>query len=169
MPKNKYSYSGGLSVGGGATSRWTKNAKNTFNNITDFNEAFDAAVNNNLPTFWFNGLEYNTKKENNPVREANNRVVGLTRSVSTRPDKDYIHQAGPFRSPLNAFPIVTDTYQKALEQVPTLEYDDSNPADYIYGYKIDRGSVLKNIFFPSYIERGKPIKKSKRSIENGGK
>lgn len=79
----------------------------------DFNEAYDQAVANKQNTFWFRGLKYNTDKENNPIRELNNREVGAGRKNSKKPMKDYDYEAGIFGLPgkysvLNLMPMVTE-------------------------------------------------------------
>lgn len=108
--KSRKTYNKGTSQGGGAGGRFKQQQSYSTNN---FNEAYDRAVENNDSIFVFNGRNYNTLRENNPVREANNRVVGLKRR---RDDKDtnkgYAREAGPIRGTESIIPIITATYNK---------------------------------------------------------
>ena len=71
-------FGGGKSIGGGAESSFNVN---DYSNLT-FNEAFDKAYNNAEDVFRYGEKLYNTKRENNPVRELNNRFVGGSKSRS---------------------------------------------------------------------------------------
>lgn len=99
-------FNGGSFNGAGAGGSWTTTKQKQ---PTNFNEAFDQAVKNKQKTFTFNGLVYNTKHENNPVRETNNRIIGQIRNKSKKKDKNYTHMAGPIHvGNLDAIPMVTN-------------------------------------------------------------
>lgn len=71
------------------------------------------------PYFWFVGKKYNTKKENNPIREYNNRWVGNNRmSSNIRKRKGYGKDYGPIPGVMNMFPMTADTYNKRLFNKP---------------------------------------------------
>lgn len=90
-------------MGGGATSSFNVN---DYSDLT-FNEAFDKAYNNAEDVFRYGEKLYNTKKENNPVRELNNRFVGGSKSRSKLTKKDsYQHTTGPYKlKGLESFPM----------------------------------------------------------------
>lgn len=96
-------FGGGKSIGGGAESSFNVN---DYSNLT-FNEAFDKAYNNAEDVFRYGEKLYNTKKENNPVRELNNRFVGGSKSRSKLTKKDsYQHATGPYKlKGLESFPM----------------------------------------------------------------
>lgn len=96
-------FGGGKSIGGGAESSFNVN---DYSNLT-FNEAFDKAYNNKEDVFKYGEKIYNTKKENNPVRELNNRFVGGSKSRSKLTKKDsYQHTTGPYKlKGLESFPM----------------------------------------------------------------
>lgn len=96
-------YGGGRTMGGGATSSFNVN---DYSDLT-FNEAFDKAYNNAEDVFRYGEKLYNTKKENNPVRELNNRFVGGSKSRSKLTKKDsYQHTTGPYKlKGLESFPM----------------------------------------------------------------
>ena len=96
-------YGGGKTMGGGATSSFNVN---DYSDLT-FNEAFDKAYNNAEDVFRYGEKLYNTKKENNPVRELNNRFVGGSKSRSKLTKKDsYQHTTGPYKlKGLESFPM----------------------------------------------------------------
>ena len=96
-------FGGGKSIGGGAESSFNVN---DYSNLT-FNEAFDKAYNNKEDVFKYGEKIYNTKKENNPVRELNNRFVGGSKSRSKLTKKDsYQHTIGPYKlKGLESFPM----------------------------------------------------------------
>lgn len=88
------SYGGGSTAGGGVTSSFNVN---DYSDLT-FNEAFDKAYNNDESVFKYGEKLYNTKKENNPVRELNNRFVGGSKNRSKLTKRDsYQHEVGPYR------------------------------------------------------------------------
>ncbi len=99
------SYGGGRTIGSGATSSFNVN---DYSDLT-FNEAFDRAYNNKEDVFRYGEKLYNTKKENNPVRELNNRFVGGSKNRSKLTKRDsYQHEVGPYglkglESPLTKF------------------------------------------------------------------
>ena len=124
---NKNLFDGGGFAGAGAGGSWDTE---TLQNVEgkDFNEAWDNAVKAGLKEFIFQGRRYNTKKENNPVREYNNRWVGASRRADVKnPSKAYDIQAGPIGGPLSLVPLVTDTYIGSPNRPPQLEY---NPEAY---------------------------------------
>ena len=96
-------FGGGKSIGGGAESSFNVN---DYSNLT-FNEAFDKAYNNKEDVFKYGEKIYNTKKEANPIRELNNRVVGSSTSRSKLTKKDsYQHTTGPYKlKGLESFPM----------------------------------------------------------------
>lgn len=109
-----------------------------------FNDAYDAAVRDNAETFTWGNRVYNTRKENNPVREVNNRDVGGRRkvtSVENLPPNVYPKEDGPIRSILNAYPIVTETYDPNKETIRAL-------GGHIYGIgeMLDTQNVYPNMF-----------------------
>lgn len=124
---NKNLFDGGGFAGAGAGGSWDTE---TLQNVEgkNFNEAWDNAVKAGLKEFIFQGRRYNTKKENNPVREYNNRWVGASRRADVKnPSKAYDVQAGPIGGPLSLVPLVTDTYIGSPNRPPQLEY---NPEAY---------------------------------------
>lgn len=151
-------FGGGSFEGSGSGGSWDDEPANTYN-VSNFNEAFDRAVKEGRKEFIFQGRVYNTKKENNPVREFNNRWVGQGRKANKKnPSKSYDHQAGPIGGALAAIPIVTDTYIGSPERPPQLEYRDT-PVENMDGVLLDRG-FINNTFFPSYLPMSKPIKRA---------
>lgn len=128
-----FPYGGGMFYGSGAGGSWD-DTTDTYPEVTNFNEAFDKAVAEGLPEFLFQGRRYNTQKENNPVREYNNRWVGQGRKANVKnPSKAYDRQAGPLGGPLAAIPMVTDTYIGSPERPPMLDF---NP------FAMERGKML---------------------------
>lgn len=58
-----------------------------------------------------NNKRYNTLKENNPIREINNRAVGSWRdSVVTKDRTGYGKDFGPIKGGASLIPIITETY-----------------------------------------------------------
>lgn len=83
-------------------------AKYGFDN---FNDAYDDAVEHNAKTFIFGNKRYNTLKENNPIREINNRAVGSWRdSVVTKDRTGYGKDFGPIKGGASLIPLITETY-----------------------------------------------------------
>lgn len=123
QPPIQFKQQGGIFTGAGAGGSWDTTS-DTFDGVSNFNEAFDNAVQKGLREFIFQGRRYNTKKENNPVREYNNRWVGQTRSADVNnPSKTYDRQAGPLRGPMSLIPMVTDTHVGSPERPPQLVYN----------------------------------------------
>ena len=123
QPPIQFKQQGGTFTGAGAGGSWDTTS-DTFDGVSNFNEAFDNAVKKGLREFIFQGRRYNTKKENNPVREYNNRWVGQTRSADVKnPSKTYDRQAGPLRGPMSLIPMVTDTHVGSPERPPQLDYN----------------------------------------------
>lgn len=82
--KQKGKFKGGTFRGAGAGGTWTNDYKSN-KGFDNFNDAYDDAVEHNAKTFIFGNKRYNTLKENNPIREINNRAVGSWRdSVVTK-------------------------------------------------------------------------------------
>ena len=156
-----FPYGGGTFTGAGATSRWGDEHTDSYPGVKDFNEAFDKAVAENQKTFWFQGREYNTQKENNPVREFNNRWVGALRSPNVKnPSKAYDRQAGPVGGPMSLIPMVTDTYNPELVSptAPEMEYDP-----YVYQKYY---SPLRS--YPLTSSKAKPIMEKLNTRAEGG-
>lgn len=108
--KQKGKFKGGTFRGAGAGGTWTNDYKSNkgFNN---FNDAYDDAVEHNAKTFIFGNKRYNTLKENNPIREINNRAVGSWRdSVVTKDRTGYGKDFGPIKGGASLIPIITETY-----------------------------------------------------------
>lgn len=108
--KQKGKFKGGTFRGAGAGDTWTNDYKSNkgFNN---FNDAYDDAVEHNAKTFIFGNKRYNTLKENNPIREINNRAVGSWRdSVVTKDRTGYGKDFGPIKGGASLIPIITETY-----------------------------------------------------------
>lgn len=72
--KQKGKFKGGTFRGAGAGGTWTNDYKSN-KGFDNFNDAYDDAVEHNAKTFIFGNKRYNTLKENNPIREINNRAV----------------------------------------------------------------------------------------------
>lgn len=108
--KQKGKFKGGTFRGAGAGGTWTNDYKSNkgFNN---FNDAYDDAVEHNAKTFIFGNKRYNTLKENNPIREINNRAVGSWRdSVVTKDRTGYGKDFGPIKGGASLIPLITETY-----------------------------------------------------------
>lgn len=108
--KQKGKFKGGTFRGAGVGGTWTNDYKSNkgFNN---FNDAYDDAVEHNAKTFIFGNKRYNTLKENNPIREINNRAVGSWRdSVVTKDRTGYGKDFGPIKGGASLIPIITETY-----------------------------------------------------------
>lgn len=108
--KQKGKFKGGTFRGAGAGGTRTNDYKSNkgFNN---FNDAYDDAVEHNAKTFIFGNKRYNTLKENNPIREINNRAVGSWRdSVVTKDRTGYGKDFGPIKGGASLIPLITETY-----------------------------------------------------------
>lgn len=82
--KQKGKFKGGTFRGAGAGGTWANDYKSN-KGFDNFNDAYDDVVEHNAKTFIFGNKRYNTLKENNPIREINNRAVGSWRdSVVTK-------------------------------------------------------------------------------------
>lgn len=87
--KQKGKFKGGTFKGAGVGGTWTNDYKSN-KGFDNFNDAYDDAVEHNAKTFIFGNKRYNTLKENNPIREINNRAVGSWRdSVVTKDRTGY--------------------------------------------------------------------------------
>lgn len=108
--KQKGKFKGGTFRGAGAGATWTNDYKSN-KGFDNFNDAYDDAVEHNAKTFIFGNKRYNTLKENNPIREINNRAVGSWRdSVVTKDRTGYGKDFGPIKGGASLIPIITETY-----------------------------------------------------------
>lgn len=108
--KQKGKFKGGTFRGAGAGGTWTNDYKSN-KSFDNFNDAYDDAVEHNAKTFIFGNKRYNTLKENNPIREINNRAVGSWRdSVVTKDRIGYGKDFGPIKGGASLIPIITETY-----------------------------------------------------------
>lgn len=108
--KQKGKFKGGTFRGAGAGGTWTNDYKSN-KGFDNFNDAYDDAVEHNAKTFIFGNKRYNTLKENNPIRELNNRAVGSWRdSVVTKDRTGYGKDFGPIKGGASLIPIITETY-----------------------------------------------------------
>lgn len=108
--KQKGKFKGGTFRGAGAGGTWTNDYKSN-KGFDNFNDAYDDAVEHNAKTFIFGNKRYNTLKENNPIREINNRVVGSWRdSVVTKDRTGYGKDFGPIKGGASLIPLITETY-----------------------------------------------------------
>lgn len=108
--KQKGKFKGGTFRGAGAGGTWTNDYKSN-KGFDNFNDAYDDAVEHNAKTFIFGNKRYNTLKENNPIREINNRAVGSWRdSVVTKDRTGYGEDFGPIKGGASLIPIITETY-----------------------------------------------------------
>lgn len=108
--KQKGKFKGDTFRGAGAGGTWTNDYKSN-KGFDNFNDAYDDAVKHNAKTFIFGNKRYNTLKENNPIREINNRAVGSWRdSVVTKDRTGYGKDFGPIKGGASLIPIITETY-----------------------------------------------------------
>lgn len=108
--KQKGKFKGGTFRGAGAGGTWTNDYKSN-KGFDNFNDAYDDAVEHNAKTFIFGNKRYNTLRENNPIREINNRAVGSWRdSVVTKDRTGYGKDFGPIKGGASLIPIITETY-----------------------------------------------------------
>lgn len=108
--KQKGKFKGGTFRGAGAGGTWTNDYKSN-KGFDNFNDAYDDDVEHNAKTFIFGNKRYNTLKENNPIREINNRAVGSWRdSVVTKDRTGYGKDFGPIKGGASLIPIITETY-----------------------------------------------------------
>lgn len=108
--KQKGKFKGGTFRGAGAGGTWTNDYKSN-KGFDNFNDAYDDAVEHNAKIFIFGNKRYNTLKENNPIREINNRAVGSWRdSVVTKDRTGYGKDFGPIKGGASLIPIITETY-----------------------------------------------------------
>jgi hypothetical protein len=108
--KQKGKFKGGTFRGAGAGGTWTNDYKSN-KGFDNFNDAYDDAVEHNAKTFIFGNKRYNTLKENNPIREINNRAVGSWRdSVVTKDRTGYGKDFGPIKGNASLIPLITETY-----------------------------------------------------------
>ena len=108
--KQKGKFKGGTFRGAGVGGTWTNDYKSN-KGFDNFNDAYDDAVEHNAKTFIFGNKRYNTLKENNPIREINNRAVGSWRdSVITKDRTGYGKDFGPIKGGASLIPLITETY-----------------------------------------------------------
>lgn len=108
--KQRGNFKGGNFRGAGAGGTWTNDYKSN-KGFDNFNDAYDDAVEHNAKTFIFGNKRYNTLKENNPIREINNRAVGSWRdSVVTKDRTGYGKDFGPIKGGASLIPLITETY-----------------------------------------------------------
>lgn len=108
--KQKGKFKGGTFRGAGSGGTWTNDYKSN-KGFDNFNNAYDDAVEHNAKTFIFGNKRYNTLKENNPIREINNRAVGSWRdSVITKDRTGYGKDFGPIKGGASLIPLITETY-----------------------------------------------------------
>lgn len=108
--KQKGKFKGGTFRGAGSGGTWTNDYKSN-KGFDNFNDAYDDAVEHNAKTFIFGNKRYNTLKENNPIREINNRAVGSWRdSVITKDRTGYGKDFGPIKGGASLIPLITETY-----------------------------------------------------------
>lgn len=108
--KQKGKFKGGTFRGAGAGGTWTNDYKSN-KGFDNFNDAYDDAVEHNAKTFIFGNKRYNTLKENNPIREINNRAVGSWRdSVVTKDRTSYGKDFRPIKGGASLIPIIIETY-----------------------------------------------------------
>lgn len=108
--KQKGKFKGGTFRGVGSGGTWINDYKSN-KGFDNFNDAYDDAVEHNAKTFIFGNKRYNTLKENNPIREINNRAVGSWRdSVVTKDRTGYGKDFGPIKGGASLIPIITETY-----------------------------------------------------------
>lgn len=108
--KQKGKFKGGTFRGAGVGGTWTNDYKSN-KGFDNFNDAYDDAIEHNAKTFIFGNKRYNTLKENNPIREINNRAVGSWRdSVVTKDRTGYGKDFGPIKGGASLIPIITETY-----------------------------------------------------------
>lgn len=108
--KQRGNFKGGNFRGAGAGGTWTNDYKSN-KGFDNFNDAYDDAVEHNAKTFIFGNKRYNTLKENNPIREINNRAVGSWRdSVVTKDRTGYGKDFGSIKGGASLIPIITETY-----------------------------------------------------------
>lgn len=108
--KQKGKFKGGTFRGAGAGGTWTNDYKSN-KGFDNFNDAYDDAVEHKAKTFIFGNKRYNTLKENNPIREINNRAVGSWRdSVVTKDRTGYGKDFGPIKGGASLIPLITETY-----------------------------------------------------------
>ena len=108
--RQKGKFKGSTFRGAGAGGTWTNDYKSN-KGFDNFNDAYDDAVEHNAKTFIFGNKRYNTLKENNPIREINNRAVGSWRnSVVTKDRTGYGKDFGPIKGGASLIPLITETY-----------------------------------------------------------
>lgn len=105
-------FGGGTFGGNGAGGRFI--VPKNYTSVGTFNEAFDKAYDAGETEFKYGEKFYNTNKEENPIRERNNRFVGSSKSRAKLKDTDdYEYGVGPYRlRGLENIPIVMPNTSK---------------------------------------------------------
>lgn len=109
-------FGGGSFGGNGAGGRFI--VPKNYTSVGTFNEAFDKAYDAGETEFKYGEKFYNTNKEENPIRERNNRFVGNSKSrAKLKTTDDYEYGVGPFRlRGLENIPIVMPNTSKTKKK-----------------------------------------------------
>ena len=109
-------FGGGSFGGDGAGGRFI--VPKNYTSIGTFNEAFDKAYDAGEAEFRYGEKFYNTNKEENPIRERNNRFVGSSKSrAKLKTTDDYEYGIGPYRlRGLENIPIVMPNISKTKKK-----------------------------------------------------
>lgn len=137
-------FGGGTFGGDGAGGRFI--VPKDYTSIGTFNEAFDKAYDAGEAEFRYGEKFYNTYKEENPIRERNNRFVGSSKSrAKLKTTDDYEYSVGPYRlKGLENIPIVMPNTSKTKKKYK---------AGGVYSVTVNGKTTLKR--FPSTGSRTK--------------
>lgn len=144
-------YGGGSFSGAGQGNGFVVE-KNTYKEAKNFNDAYDKAVKEGRQYFMFQGKKYNTKKEENPIREFNNRWVG-ERRVPNEKRSGYGVDYGPIGGPLANLPVVRDTYTGTPDRPPQLEYNPDAYDTFYHRFTMPTRSSERHKIVP-----GRPVR-----------
>lgn len=147
-------FGGGSFRGSGAGGRFNK--INDYTSVGTFNEAFDKAYDADEKEFKYGEKFYNTNKEENPIRERNNRFVGSSKSrAKLKATDDYEYSVGPYRlRGLENIPIVMPNTSKTKKKYK---------AGGVYSVTVNGETRLKR--FPSTGSRTKATLGAKKDNE----
>lgn len=147
-------FGGGSFGGNGAGGRFI--VPKNYTSIGTFNEAFDKAYDAGEAEFRYGEKFYNTNKEENPIRERNNRFVGSSKSrAKLKTTDDYEYGIGPYRlKGLENIPIVMPNTSKAKKKYK---------AGGVYSVTVNGETRLKR--FPSTGSRTKAALGAKKDNE----
>lgn len=140
--KQKGKFKGGTFRGAGAGGTWINDYKSN-KGFDNFNDAYDDAVEHNAKTFIFGNKRYNTLKENNPIREINNRAVGSWRDSVITKDRRVAKALGGYSRPVEgmrpkaAIGIYTPFNKRYTSIYDAPDYD----SDYNGGNVLGNGEV----------------------------